>query len=216
MTNDKELSDIPKRKLLALITAQAMFFAVLGLALWSLSGRPLGDFVTFDRDQTIIGLSLAAGMIATAAGTFLLFPRLTDWLVRAQGENFAFLRRKLSFSAIIWISVCAGVSEEALFRAGLQTLLTDYLGPAAAIAISSLVFALIHLAKPAVAGIIFAIGVLFGVVYFYTGSLLTVILAHALYDVFALAYLQRRLHQIGYFSDHAAAPSDTGTENHHA
>ena len=88
-----------------------------------------------------------------------------------------------------------------MFRAGLQTLLGDYVGTVAAILVSSAIFAVVHMAKPVVASIIFVIGVLFGVVYVETGSLLTVMLAHAIYDIFALWYLQKRLHQLDFFAE---------------
>ena len=202
-TSNAHLADIPLGKLMVLITFQASLFTLAGLALWWCSDRNTGDFLGLDQPALAQGLLLGGFLSAVAALCFLGFPKITDRLVRFQGETNAFLKNPLPFWAIVWVSICAGVSEEALFRAGLQTLLGDYVGPIAAIAISSLLFALVHLAKPIVASLIFLIGVLFGVVYCQTGSLVTVMVGHAVYDVFALTYLQRRLHELDFFDDAA-------------
>ena len=197
--DDKLPSDIPHRQVFLLTGGQTIAFIVLGLALWIWSGREMADFVTFDFRQLAIGIGLSVALIASGAVLFFGFPELSDRLVRLQGYTYAFLKKKLSPNGVIFVSICAGVGEEALFRGGLQTLLTDHIGVFLGIAVSSAIFALIHMAKPVVAAIIFLIGVTFGVVYWYTESLFAVMLAHALYDIFAIAHLQNRLHIIGFF-----------------
>ncbi len=200
-TSNAHLADIPLGKLVTLVGLQAAFFTGLGFALWWFSGREPAQFLSAARHEWYRGIALGALLSAVAAFSFYAFPKITDTLVRFQGKTYAFLKNPLPLWAIVWISLCAGVSEEALFRAGLQTLLGDYIGTVAAILVSSAIFALVHMAKPVVAGIIFAIGVLFGVVYVETGSLLTVMLAHAIYDIFALWYLQKRLHELDFFAE---------------
>ncbi len=145
------------------------------------------------------GLLLAGVLTAIGVAAFKGWPDRTDWLIRAQAPGFAFVKKPMGMTAIVWISVCAGVGEELLFRAGLQTLLADHLGTVAAIAISSALFAVLHLAKPLVGLLLFAIGVALGVVYAATGSLLAVAIGHAIYDIFALSYVQKRLHELRYF-----------------
>lgn len=199
--SNENLADIPTRKLVALVGLQAGLFTGLGLALWWFSGREPSQFLSAAPHEWYRGIALGALLSAVAAFSFYSFPKITDKLVRFQGKTYAFLKNPLPIWAIVWISICAGVSEEALFRAGLQTLLGDYVGTVAAILISSAIFALVHMAKPVVASIIFVIGVLFGVVYAETGSLLTVMLAHAIYDIFALWYLQKRLHELDFFAE---------------
>lgn len=201
MTETNDLSEIPLGNLLWLVGAQASLLTSLGGAIWYFSGRSIDSFVSLRPEEWLHGVLLGVVMSAFAAAGFYSFPKVTDYLVRLQGKTYAFLKSPLPLWAIVWISICAGVSEEALFRAGLQTLLADYIGPIAAILISSAIFALVHMAKPVVASIIFAIGVLFGVVFMETGSLLTVMLAHAVYDIFALWYLQKRLHELDFFAE---------------
>lgn len=192
-----------QRTILMAQTFQTIAFTALGAGLWYWSGRPLEDFLHLNFREAMLGLLLAGVMILVAYAAFRTFPRISEKLVRSQAGTYDFLRNRLSFPAVVWIAICAGVNEEALFRAGLQTLAGDYIGPVLAILASSALFALVHLAKPVVSAIIFAIGILFGVIYEATGSLLIVMIGHAVYDIFALAYLQDELHRLRVFDDEA-------------
>ncbi len=188
-------------KLLSLMMVQTVLTAGLGLAVWWFSGRALADFISVDTSQITLGIAIGAGLSAVVGGFFYSFPKISEQLVRAQGHNLKFLENRLGFGAIIVISIGAGVGEEALFRAGLMTLASDYMAMPLAIILSSLLFALIHFAKPIISAIIFMIGAFFAVIYWQTGSLLAVMIGHALYDVFALWYVQKELHRIGYFDE---------------
>ena len=147
----------------------------------------------------IYPIRLAGALIALAAVLFRGFPRIGERLVRLQAPGFAFFGRRLSLPMIVLISVGAGVGEEALFRGGLQTLIGDHLGVAAAILLSSAAFAAIHLARPVITALLLVIGAIFGVFYWQTGSLLAAMIGHALYDIWALRYLHREMHRLGLF-----------------
>lgn len=201
MTEQATTPEMPQRKLLALMAVQTVVLTGLGGLIWYASGREIADFVRFGSVDLALGVALGTGLSAVAASAFTICPRVRDELVRYQGERMPFLNPKLTMSGIALISLGAGIGEEALFRGGIQVLLTDHLGPGPAIALSSAIFALVHMAKPQVAALIFVIGAAFGSIYWYTGSLVAVMLGHALYDIFALWYLQRRLHQLDFFSE---------------
>lgn len=205
--------EFPVGKVLLLLTLQATIFALVGLVIWLLSGRDLGSFVTFETSEFGLGLALAAALTAIAASTFYSFPKLSEKLVRDQGHDLDFLKHKLGFGPIIVISLCAGIGEEALFRAGIQTILTDYLGAPIAILLSSVIFALVHLRKPLVSFLIFLIGVIFGIAYWLSGSLLAVAIGHALYDVFALWYLQRELHRLKFYETTSQLGTDQAKQS---
>lgn len=188
------------RSILALMFAQTAAFVAMGLGLWMWSGRSAGAFVSFGGHEFALGIALAGIFIAIAAAIFHGLPRLSEYLVRAQADNLAFLESKLPFSAIVAISLGAGIGEEALFRGGIQTLAGDYLGTPLAMVVASAIFAVVHVARPPVAVLIFVIGMIFGTIYWYTASLLAVMIGHALYDVFALWYVQKEMHRLGVFA----------------
>ena len=150
-----------------------------------------------------MGFGFGALLILTAAMVFRGFKGLSDQLVRLQSETYRFLGGDLGWPAIVAISLIAGISEEVSLRGGLQTLLGDHVGAPAAIVIASALFAALHLTKPLITMLLFGIGLIFGAVYWYTGSLLGVIIAHVLYDIWALRYLTREMHRLGLFDEPA-------------
>lgn len=192
---------IAPTRAVALLGVQGCVLTAAGVGLWLLSGRSLATFVTVSIREIAIGIAFAAVLIALAATVFRGLPRIGEQLVRLQSDTYRFLGPNLGWSAIVTISLVAGISEETLLRAGLQTYLTDLMGPIGAIAVASGLFAAMHLAKPLITVLLFAIGVLFGVVYWYTGSALAVMIAHVLYDVWALRYLNREMHRLNLFDE---------------
>ena len=54
------------------------------------------------------------------------------------------------------------------------------------------------LAAALIGAIILVVGVIMGLVYWWTGSLLTVMIGHALYDVWALRRLHLEFIRLGY------------------
>ena len=210
----REMPDLPRSKLLQLIGLQAAVFTFHGAVCWWASGRALAEFVVFDLRDLGLGVALGAGMSAAAWASFRLFPRAGEALMRMQAPTYPFLKDRLGPGAVIFVSLCAGIGEEALYRGGAQSWMSDYIGPAPGIAVAALIFTVSHMARPPVAAIIFAIGILFGAIFWYTGSLLIVMVGHAVYDVFALAYLQDRLHALGVFDTADETSEATGeTEN---
>jgi uncharacterized protein len=86
---------------------------------------------------------------------------------------------------IVVISVLAGLGEELLFRGVLQ--------PIVGLPLASLVFGAVHVGGRSFAGYgVWAacIGALFGGLMVWTGGLLAPIVAHAVYDALALAYVR--------------------------
>ena len=186
------------------LTIQFALFTAIGAGLWYLTGRPLSQFVEPKASAILLGLALAGALSVVAYGFFKGFPRLSERFVRMQAKSYGFLGEKIGLPLIVLISIGAGVGEEALFRGGVQTLAIDYLGPAGGILLASAVFAAVHPSKPQIMAIIFAIGVLFGWVYWMTGSLVLVMVAHAVYDIFAIDYLLKEFRRLNVLS----APAD--------
>lgn len=195
--------EISLGKALVLLGFQAIGMIALGQWLWSLSGREKAGFVSVSMTEVLQGLALGAALIALAFAMFRGLPRIAEALVRMQAETYAFLGPKLGMPAIVFISLCAGVGEEALFRGGLQTFLGDYLGAPLAIVLSSAVFAAIHLGKPVITLLLLVVGLIFGTGFWLTGSLLAVMIGHALYDIWALRYLHCEFLRLGLVGEPA-------------
>ena len=203
MSGDTAPPDTPLGKVLVLIGFQAAAFALIGWGLWTFADTANRPFISFARWEIGYGLALGGALIITSAALAALSPALMEKLVRAQADTYPFLRDKLTLGPIVFLSLCAGIGEEALFRGGLQTVLGDHLAYPAPILLAALAFALIHFARPLNSALIFAIGCLFGVIYWATGSLLTVMIGHAVYDIYAIWALQEAFHRLGVFEETA-------------
>ena len=185
--------------IVALVVGQNVLFVGLGLLLWYWSGRPVGTMVEPSFLGIAVGLVLGGALTLGAWVLYHRFPGFSNRLVELQAETYRFLGRDLRWLAIVTIALAAGIGEEMLLRGGLQTFLGDYVGSFLAIILASAVFAAIHLARPVITALLFAIGIAFGTVYWLTGSLLAVMIAHALYDVWALRYLHNEFVRLGIF-----------------
>ncbi len=217
MRDEQQIAAMTQGQVLPLFVAQAVVFTLCGIGLWYWSGRPIAEFAPIDAAGVLHGFLLAGALIAVAVINLRTFPRFCDRMIELQRANFAFLRQPFSLAAVIILSISAGVGEEALFRGGLQTILTDFIGPVPAIIVASALFAVIHLSKPVITALIFVIGIIFGVVYSATGSLVLVMVAHSVYDVFAIHFLRRRLNELGWADDTHETIDDTQTkDNNHA
>ena len=199
-----ETKSIALGKAMVLLGFQAIGMIAIGGLLWDWSGREAERFVSVSTAEVLQGLALGGALIVIALALFRGFPRLSEKLVRMQADTYAFLGPKLGLPAIVFISLCAGVGEEALFRGGLQTFLGDEFGAPLAILISSALFALIHLGKPVITALLLVVGAMFGVMYWLTGSLLAVMIGHTLYDIWALRYLHREFVRLGLVGDEPA------------
>jgi CAAX protease family protein len=96
-----------------------------------------------------------------------------------------------SILQLLIISLIAGISEEAFFRGAIQGGLSDRVGLVSALILASGLFGAFHLLSW-IYGIVAAlIGAYLGVLWIWTGNLLTPMITHALYDFVALVYLLR-------------------------
>ncbi|MBX7481327.1 CPBP family intramembrane glutamic endopeptidase [Qipengyuania qiaonensis] len=193
--------ELPRWKIAAAMIVQAMAFVSLGLALWYLAGRDATNFVSPSVKSFLLGLLVGLGLIAVFAVLWRKFPHTGEKLVRVQAPTYRFLGRDLTWPIVVLISLSAGIGEEALFRGGLQTWLGTHVTMSLAIVLAALAFAVLHGAKLFVAGLIFLIGSLFGLLYWQTGDLLAMMVGHAVYDVWALLFLNREMHRLGLFDE---------------
>ena len=89
------------------------------------------------------------------------------------------------------ISLLAGVGEELLMRGVVQGALGRHLGPVPGLALASVLFGLLHPITLTYFLLASLAGAYLGAVWLWTGNLLVVVVAHALYDFLMLLYLLR-------------------------
>jgi len=89
------------------------------------------------------------------------------------------------------MSLAAGVGEELLFRGVFQGILCRWLGSLGGLGAASLLFGMLHPISPGYIVIAAVMGAYLGGIWMVNGNLLTVMVAHALYDFVALILLLR-------------------------
>ena len=167
----------------------AIGLAAVGLAWWL--DVPLSARLRGGAREWSLGVGVGGAMFLV----LLLLVRLPfeplqrlSQLVRQLVESL-FARQPLADLALL--SAAAGVGEELLFRGFLQQWLAGHLPSAAAIALASLAFGLVHPITLSYAVLATAFGAVMGSMTAATGSLLPAIVAHGLYDFLALWYFAR-------------------------
>jgi membrane protease YdiL (CAAX protease family) len=139
------------------------------------------------------------GVVATLP-TILCIP----WMLRSSWAPLVELRRDLlediapdlvrgPWPLLVFISVSAGIGEEALFRGALQVWSAGWIGLIPAIVGSALVFGLMHPFSWVYIGMAAVVGAWWGVVMVASGQLAAAMIAHALHDIVAMFALRWRL-----------------------
>ncbi len=171
----------------------AVFFegglAPLSLFLgWLLSRNPLEHFAWNPLDA---GLGVVAAMPLLA-----LFIAMLRWPIGPLSRVRKFcdvevapLFSHRSWSELALISVAAGVGEEMLFRGVAQASLAGWLGTTWGLTLASLLFGLFHPISMTYMVLAAIMGFYLGALSISNGNLLTVMIAHAVYDLAALGYL---------------------------
>lgn len=114
--------------------------------------------------------------------------RLVDLVVEQLGPVLA----RRSPAELALLAALAGIGEELLFRGVLQTGLTRLLPTSGALLTASAAFGLAHFATSTYAILAGVMGLYLGALFLAQGSLLAPIVAHALYDLVALACVAHR------------------------
>lgn len=144
------------------------------------------------ENMTLPGLLLAA---ACAAGFYLVLdlgldPLLEKAFPASEASYQETVRSLLRFPVPAFFKICilAPAVEEALTRGLLLGGLREGYGPAAALLLSALVFALLHFnAVQTLSALV--CGLALGLLYLRTGSLLCCVLAHAGYNALSFAVM---------------------------
>ena len=142
---------------------------------------------------------LGLGMLVSLPSIGLIpWSLTTSWgpaarLRRVVTEDVAPELMQCGPSLLLLFSVCAGVSEEALFRGVLQLWLTAHLGIGLAVVVAALAFGLMHPASRDYVLAASLMGAWWGVAYHLSGELFVPVVAHTLHDVAAMFALRRHM-----------------------
>lgn len=192
-------------------TMAVVFYAVLfGLA-WVLGVWWLDlDLLEWhDRWETSLWLDTALGL-GLGVGTVIasrILEQTTEW-ARMLTEEFGKILGNLTLTQVLIFALTSSIAEEIFFRGFLQQALSDiafgndWIG----LIVASLVFGLIHIGpdrKKFLPWTIMAVvlGLLFGILYLYTGNILAPMVAHFTINFFNLRHIANQ-------HDRSAATSD--------
>jgi hypothetical protein len=146
-----------------------------------------------------LGYAVMRGVLVTLP-MFAIFL----WLVHSSSTTLRELRQQVewlvaemfpssSFGQFALVALLAGVGEELLFRGVIQSISSQWTTPLAGLIITSLLFGAAHALTKLYFFLATAIGLCFGALVMQYNDLVAPMVAHSLYDFFALSYLGRRV-----------------------
>jgi uncharacterized protein len=180
--------------------AQTVAFAMLfetglgfvGVLIAWAGGIDLQSQLVISQDACLRGLLACLPMIALLVGfyesTWQPLVNLRREVEKVVQELFA----GCQWFELALVSIAAGIGEEVLFRAALQPLAIQWSTPWVGIIVVALLFGLAHAITPAYFIAAATIGVYFGWLAWAYQDLVAPIVAHAVYDFFALMFIQFR------------------------
>ncbi len=130
------------------------------------------------------------------------------WLVHSSWATLRELRQQVewlvaemfpsaSLGQFALVALLAGVGEELLFRGVIQSISGQWTTPLVGLIITSLLFGAAHALTKLYFFLATAIGLCFGALVLQYNDLVAPMVAHSVYDFFALTYLSRRLRLSG-------------------
>ena len=138
-----------------------------------------------------IGIAAAVPLLVGLRWTLTTAVNPVRRLVAKVVDELGPLLARHSPLELMLLAALAGAAEEIFFRGVMQAGLARVLSPGGALITASAAFGLAHFITPTYALLAGLAGLYLGGLWLLQGSLLTPILAHAIYDAVALNYLVR-------------------------
>ena len=159
------------------MTSLAMVASTLTMA-WHLIHFNYVD-LKHDKYKTLSWMVLCVSAVFVMAATYVLNVVIEQMGVPNTMEE-TFIAMSNNPFGFLTIAILAPVLEELLFRGAIEArLLQQWTNPWTGIVVSSLIFGIIHM-NPAQIPFAFLMGLMFGWIYYRTGSLLPGIVGHVL------------------------------------
>ena len=188
---------LPLRSIAVLVSAQALLLPISATLakIMHIPNYGLGSGFSWSTNTAILGIQWTGPLFLTA-GLLRIFEPYSQAL---QGVTKATQRsvlavmgkeRRMGFALAVSILLggVAGWGEEWLFRGVLQTILTQKFSSNIGLAVSGLVFGLLHAVTPVYALFAALASFFFGHLYNTSGNLAVPMICHAVYDVGALMW----------------------------
>ena len=143
----------------------------------------------WNEGEACLGVALSLPLFAVflltqhwPKGPFRYVRQISDDILRP-------MLKPCKWPDVLLFSTLAGFCEELLFRGAIQASLSEWLEPWPAILVAGVIFGLAHWLNLTYLIAATIIGLFLGVVFYWTDSLLVVMVTHGLYDVWAMLYL---------------------------
>jgi len=157
--------------------------------------RPVGWPIVAASVLLTIGLIPISDAIDRIVQNWLVVPPEMEELIK---ESFRFYNPLYFWVAFLSATIFAGIFEEILFRGFFQKVWETYFSPAWAIAVSAVLFAVVHL-NPWWLFQILLLGVLLGYVAFKSDSVIPGIFIHVLNNAIAVVFLNIPDERLGWY-----------------
>ena len=168
-----------------------LLLAVLALAWGWFFDQPVFTEMQWSLNGVVVGIAAVIPPLAFFVWTLKSNLRLWRHHRELLESLFRPLFGRWSLLQLLAISLIAGVSEEAFFRGAVQGSLSERVGVILALVLASGLFGACHLLTWTYAVIAAVIGAYLGLLWVWTGNLLTPMVTHAVYDLAALVYFLR-------------------------
>jgi membrane protease YdiL (CAAX protease family) len=189
----------PNRFLVIALIFEGGLVAVALILAWLVGWNPWYGVSLGSYGAAELGRDVLWGVAATGPAVCILMLEEQTWwpALHDLKDQVSQLLDRLMAGARLWqlllIAIAAGLGEELLFRgllqAGLAYLLPTGWALVGSLLIGSVLFGLCHYLSHTYFVLATLAGLYFGLLMLISGSLLPSIIAHALYDFVALAYL---------------------------
>lgn len=163
--------------------------AVLAIVLAGWIGIDLAAAMVFDLPTLNWAVVTTLPLIVTM---IVLTRSQWDWVKTLNEPVETYLRplmQGLPPGSLLLVALSAGVGEELLFRGVIQQGLTDWMGPAIGLVLSSVVFGLAHALNRYYVLVTLVMGLYLGLLYQASQNLVLVMAVHVLYDWVVLRYV---------------------------
>lgn len=171
--------------LISQIIASSLLFTLAVLLINKDKVAKKGWFTGFTKRELGRTLELCvAAIILVNFFVVYLFPGFIEvYMPDALKEQFQSIAEGSPWLALFAVGIAAPLAEEVLFRGAIYNLLNEKFNKYAAVGVSSILFALIHLNIYQASYTLF-VGLFMGIIIMKTGSLWLAVIFHIVYNIF--------------------------------